>query len=231
MKITKRQLRKLIQEAMYNPRAKRDFKISKLDPQFRNKIKDMVDGPDPLNVASANELVHSLAGYEPSPEYPDAPSYTEEIGQFDRKMKELSFQNVENSLSDEDRKLRKAIVDYLFDPQGDYRVPLDSLTNVNTTAPGGFFRMHFMVWSEIIPPDYVAPYLENWGENPEFEASVERVFNSMGGSYYNGDGDTLVPLPGLSQQDQEYYNQVILKVFQTLFLLHLLVGSQRIRNH
>ena len=34
----------------------------------------------------------------------------------------------------------------------------------------------------------------------------------MGGSYYSGDGDTLVPLPGINQQDQLEFNQVILKV-------------------
>ena len=99
------------------------------------------------------------------------------------------------------------MVDYLFDPQGDYRIPLDSLTNVNTAAPGGFFKMHFMMWEEVFPDDI------SFREMKDYRESAERVFNSLGGSHYNGDGDTLVPLPGLSQQDQAYYNQVILKIF------------------
>ena len=203
MKITRRQLIKIIQEAMYNPRSKRDSEIAKLDQELRYKIEDMIDArADNL----ANELVHSLRGYKPSPEYPDATSYTEEIGQFDRKMKERSLQHVENSLSPKDRELRKLMIDHLFDPQGDYRIPLDSLTNVNTTAPGGFFKMHFMMWEELFPDDII------FHEMKDYRESAERVFNSLGGSHYAGDGDTLVPLPGLSQQDQVYYNQVILKI-------------------
>ena len=206
MKITRKQLRKIIQEAMYNPRGRRDADLERLDDEDREMIRPMID--DPAYGDLGNEMLHSLGGYEPSPEFPDAPGYTEEIGQFDQKMRDVT----ENILTPDDKQLRKMIVDNLFDPQGDWRIPVDSLTDVNTQYRGGFFKMHFMLWSEIIPEAAYEKYSHPSGMPPEFEAQIEKVFNSMGGSYHQGDGDTLVPLPGIKMQDQLAFNQVILKV-------------------
>ena len=102
------------------------------------------------------------------------------------------------------------VVDNLFDPQGNWRISVDRLTRPVDNPD--LFKMEFMEWSEVIPEDYLESFIHNWGENPEFEARAEKVFNSIGGSYYQGDGDTLVPLEGINSQDQLAFNQVILKV-------------------
>ena len=207
MKITRKRLVRLIKEAMYSARGRRDADIDKLGEPFAGKLKTLVTHPEPETVTSGNELLQSFAGYEPSYEFPDATGYTEEIEQFDQKMRDSRQQHIENSLAPEDRRLRKSIVDFLFDPTGIWRIPVDRLTNPNTQHPDGLWSMHFMLWNDALPEDI-------WEQldDPDFESQVEKVFNSMGGSHYQGDGDTLVPLTGITQQDQLAFNQVILKV-------------------
>jgi len=203
MKISRRQLRKIIQEAMYSARGRRDAAADALG----DKINTLIHDQDPESVAMGNELIDAMVGYEPSIEFPDASSYTDEIGQFDLKMKDNAFQHIENGLTPEDKRMRKLIVDNLFSPTGDWTLPVGSLTSTGANL-GDFFEMNFMLWSEIIPADY----WEQNAENPGFKEQAERVFNSKGGSYYQGDGDTLIPLPGMNRKDQEHFNQVILKV-------------------
>ena len=210
MKITQKRLIKLIQEAMYNPRARRDAVLDRLNDEESEMIRSMIDDPNYGDMG--NEMLHSIGGYEPSPEFPDATSYTEEISQFDQKMRDSWRQHwKEGRMKPKDLALRKLIVDYLFDPMGIWRIPVDRL-NPNTKHPDGLFKMDFEEWDQIIPKHYVGPFYHNWGENPEFEARAEKVFNSMGGSYYQGDGATLVPLSGITQHDQIRFNQIILKV-------------------
>lgn len=222
MKITRRQLKKIIQEAMYYPKGRRDASIAKHAGPLANKIIDMMDGADstPEMADQAYELLYGLEDNEtgklknPHPEFPEAETYREEISQFDSKMilQHLQLRGLDKyelALTKEDKRLRKDVVDYVFDPNGAYQTPISSLSGYGPDyMPGGLFSMRFMLWSEIIPEEY-------WEDNsrePGFRSSVERVFNSMGGSYYQGDGDTLIPLKGLSRQDQLAFNQVILKV-------------------
>ena len=209
MKITRRQLVRLIRETMYSPRGRRYAAIERLDDEEGKMIRPMIDDPDYGDMG--NEMLHSLVGYEPSYEFPDATGYTEEIGQFDQKMRDSWRQHKEGRMKPKDLALRKLIVDYLFDPTGIWRIPVDRL-NPNTKHPDGLFKMDFEDWYHTIPKDYLKPFKHNWGQNPEFEARAEKVFNSMGGSYYQGDGATLVPLSGITQHDQIRFNQIILKV-------------------
>jgi hypothetical protein len=209
MKISKRQLVMLIKEAtMYNPRGRRDAAIDRLGEPITSKLKNLIDKekPDPVSIKQAHELIKAFPGGKfknPHPDFPDATDYGEEIGQFDQKMRAAGQQHYENKLTPKEKKLRKLIVDNLFHPQGDWRIPVDRLTNPNL-----LFNMHFMLWSEIIPEDH----WDYYSSNPGFELSVERVLNSLGGSHYAGNGDTLIPFPRLTQQDQLVFNQVILKV-------------------
>ena len=127
-----------------------------------------------------------------------------------------AIQHYENALTPKDKQLRKMVVDNLFDPQGNWRIPVDRLTR-NVDDPK-LFKMHFSMWIELFPGDYIDAndlddsdprFLE---ANFQFEESAERIFNSMGGSWQEGDGDSLVPLQGINSQDQLAFNQVILKV-------------------
>ena len=61
MKITKRQLRRLISEAMYDPQGTFDNKFQSLEPDFRHKIQDLIDDG---NVEQAHSLVDTLTDYE-----------------------------------------------------------------------------------------------------------------------------------------------------------------------
>jgi len=218
MKITRRQLRKIIQEAsMYSARAKRDVAIDKVGEPYAGKIKTVISKPEYGNMG--NELLQSLAGYEASPEYPEATSYGEEIGQFDQKMTLSGIQHYENALTPKDKALRKMVVDSLFDPKGNWRIPVDRLSRAIDDPK--LFKMHFSMWIELFPEDYLeANMLDHSGLeyaeiNFQFEESAERIFNSMGGSWQEGDGDSLVPLQGINSQDQKHFNQVILKVLNS----------------
>ena len=214
MKITRRKLRKLIQEAMYSARAKRDVAIDKVGEPYAGKIKNVISQPEYGNMG--NELLQSLAGYETSPDYPEATSYGEEVGQFDQKMTLSGIQHYENALTPKDKQLRKMIVDSLFDPKGNWRIPVDRLSRAIDDPK--LFKMNFMMWIELFPEDYLdANNLDHsdpqYAEiNFQFEESAERIFNSMGGSWQEGDGESLVPLQGINSQDQLAFNQVILKV-------------------
>ena len=111
---------------MYSARAKRDVAIDKVGEPYAGKIKTVISQPEYGNMG--NELLQSLAGYEASPEYPEATGYGEEVGQFDQKMTLSGIQHYENALTPKDKQLRKMIVDNLFDPQGNWRIPVDRLT-------------------------------------------------------------------------------------------------------
>ena len=138
---------------MYNPRARRDAVIDSLDEPYKGKIKSIVDDPDYGKTGS--ELLHSLAGYEPSADFPDADSYYEEIGQFDKKLSATGQQQYEDKLTPEDKKLRKICVDHLFGPAGPYKIPVSSLTGNDTNRTQGVFTMGFMHWIEVFPEDYL----------------------------------------------------------------------------
>lgn len=212
------QLRKTIQEyAMYSARGRRDAEVESLGEPYSGKIRNIIDDQELASDNTGNELLQSLAGYDPSIQFPDARSYGEEIGQFDQKLTTIGRQQYEDNLTPSDKKLRKMVVDNLFSRTGSFKIPVIHLTNpVGGRAKS--FKMYFQLWVELFPEKYLeANNLDSTDPqyadlNQHFEDRAEAIFNSMGGSWHAGDGDTLVPLQGITKQDQEYFNQVILKV-------------------
>lgn len=61
MKITRRQLRKIINEAMYDPQTTFDKHFQSLDPEIKQKVQTLIDTG---NVEQAHSLVDTLADYK-----------------------------------------------------------------------------------------------------------------------------------------------------------------------